>query len=91
MKKWPKVTAEIVKIIGNLPCEYRHRVGQKFNFSIKGCNKPICTLAYSALKPAVDVLLHGGNFSWAKNSNDILWGCPHPGKGQVIFRLKRKK
>lgn len=90
-----KVIATIVKIEGskNAVCTYGHKVGDRFEFTIQGCNRELCLYALSALLPAVNILLHDGHFSWEKEVQKIYWGCPHPGTmypglGQLIFELK---
>ena len=94
--KFPKVTAEIVKITGRGKCTFGHKVGEKFEFTEMGCNRPICIYALESLLPAVITLLHGGKFPWKKRKGAVYWGCSHPGnlykgRGQVIFKLEVKK
>lgn len=89
MEKY-KVRAKIIRVIGNKPCDFGHKVGQEFEFTLTK-NPDMCIYALNALMPAVNTLLHGGSFEWTDNSEVTEWGCPHPGEGQVIFRLERKK
>ncbi len=88
-----KVLAEIVKIEGGGKCSFGHKIGEKFVFDEFGPDKKMCGYALSALMPAVNVILHGGEFWWmTTKEEDLYWGCPHPGTiykgfGQVIFKL----
>jgi len=96
MRSFPKVVATIVKITNKGRCTFGHRVGEKFEFSEMGCDKPMCIYAQQALMPAVEVLLHGGQFPWKRRKGAVFWGCSHPGnlypgRGQVIFKLEVKK
>jgi uncharacterized repeat protein (TIGR04076 family) len=55
----------------------------------------MCVYALEALMPAVNVLLHGGQFPWLPKGDTLYWGCPHPGTmykglGQIIFKLAVK-
>lgn len=90
-----KIKATIIKFEGdkNAICEFGHVIGQEFIFDHMGCDKPMCVYALEALLPAVNILMHGGSFPWAKPGEPILWGCPHPGSlypgmGQVVFTLE---
>lgn len=83
-----KVIAEAVKIEGNKECDFGHKVGDRFEFTLTH-SPDLCTYALAALLPAVQVLLHGGSFDWLEEGEPLLWGCPHPGEGQVIFELRR--
>jgi len=93
VKKFPKVIAMIVKITNKGKCLFGHKVGEKFVFTQMGCDKPMCTYAQQALMPAIQVLLHGGGFTWKRRKGALSWGCSHPGnlykgRGQVIFKLE---
>ena len=98
--KFSKVLATIVKITNKGECTFGHKVGERFEFTQMGCDKKMCTYAYQSLMPAVQVLLHGGWFPWAKKKKGgkkiIYWGCSHPGNlykglGQVVFKLEVKE
>jgi len=91
-KKYSRVIAEIVCIEGGGKCDFGHKVGERFIFNEYGPDKRMCIYALEALMPAVNVLLHGGNFPWLSKGEILYWGCPHPGTmhkglGQVIFKL----
>jgi len=93
--RFKKVIAEIVKIEGRGKCSFGHKVGEKFVFDKFGPDRKICGYALEALMPAVNVLLHNGNFPWLPEGDTLYWGCPHPGTmyknlGQVIFKLTVK-
>lgn len=86
-----------MKITNKGKCLFGHQVGEKFVFTEKGVDRPLCFYAQQALMPAVQVLLHGGWFPWARKKKGgkkiIYWGCSHPGnmckgRGQVVFRLE---
>lgn len=88
MEEKYKVIAKITEIVGNQPCEFGHKVGEEFEFTLYKTPN-ICNNALAALLPAIHTLLCGGNFPWTDNSEVTTWGCPHPKEGQVIFELKR--
>jgi uncharacterized repeat protein (TIGR04076 family) len=96
MKQFSKVVATIVKITNRGSCTFGHKKSEKFIFTEMGCDRPMCIYALQALMPAVEVLLHGGQFPWKKRKGALYWGCSHPGnlykgRGQVIFKLELKK
>lgn len=51
-QKFPKVTAEIIKIEGGQRCSFGHKVGEKFTFDEFGPDKKMCGYALEALMPA---------------------------------------
>lgn len=90
-----KVKATIVKIEGaaNAKCSFGYSVGEEFIFDRYGIDKNLCIYAQASLLPAVNVLIHGGDFPWSESEYNLYWGCPHPGSmyeglGQVIFKLE---
>ena len=90
-----KVKATIVRIEGKgqAACSFGHKVGESFIFDQYGCDRKLCMYALEALLPAINILLHGGEFPWQNEQHEIYWGCPHPGSmyedlGQVIFQLE---
>lgn len=90
-----QVKATIVKIEGTAgaTCSFEHQVGEEFIFDQYGVNKKMCIYAQAALLPAINALMHDGNFSWLPSDEKIYWGCPHPGSmyknlGQIIFQLE---
>ena len=96
MKKFPKVIVEIVRITNKGKCLFGHKKGEKFVFTHMGCDGPMCIYAQQALMPAIEVLLHGGQFPWKRRKGAVYWGCSHPGnlyknRGQVIFKLTIKE
>lgn len=100
MAKFSKVVGTIVEITNRGKCNFGHRVGEKFVFTEKGVDRPLCFYAQQALEPAIEVLLHAGWFPWARKKKGgrkmIYWGCSHPGNrypglGQVIFKLEAEE
>ena len=87
-----KLIGKIVKVEGK--CVARHHVGEEFDltlYSEKADEFPrtpnVCGFLYNAIFPYLVALQFGGVFSWEKDKDKFLTGCPDNYK--VVIEIRR--
>jgi len=68
-------------------CEAQHKVGDEFVID-EGVPPNLCSWAFYAMFPCVQVLRFGGSFPWEKDPNKTSVACPDP-DNPVVFELRR--
>ncbi|PIX31826.1 hypothetical protein COZ60_02445 [Candidatus Bathyarchaeota archaeon CG_4_8_14_3_um_filter_42_8] len=87
-----KLIGKIVKVEGE--CVARHHIGEEFDltlYSEKADKFPrtpnVCGFLYNAIFPYLVALQFGGVFSWEKDKDKFLAGCPDNYK--VVIEIRR--
>ena len=87
-----KLIGKIVKVEGK--CVAGHHVGEEFDltlYSEKADKFPrtpnVCGFLYNAIFPYLVALQFGGVFSWEKDKDKFLAGCPDNYK--VVIEIRR--
>ena len=80
-----KVAVKVVKRVGT--CDAEMKVGDEWVIEMH-TPAGICTSAYNALFPYFQILRSGGSFTWMKDPDKIIVGCPDP-VNRTVFELTR--
>jgi len=87
-----KLIGKIVKVEGE--CVARHHIGEEFDLTLysektdKFPRTPnVCGFLYNAIFPYLVALQFGGVFSWEKDKDKFLAGCPDNYK--VVIEIRR--
>jgi uncharacterized repeat protein (TIGR04076 family) len=87
-----KLIGKIVKVEGK--CVAGHHIGEEFDltlYSEKADKFPrtpnVCGFLYNAIFPYLVALQFGGVFSWEKDKDKFLAGCPDNYK--VVIEIRR--
>ncbi|MHA1197941.1 MAG: TIGR04076 family protein [Candidatus Heimdallarchaeaceae archaeon] len=87
MTEEKKVTIEVVDILEAGTCNYKHKIGDKFNHPED--RGKICAAAYQVIYPYAMAIRMGASFPWEEDQESISICCPDY-KNPVVFKITKE-